>query len=566
VIPDVQRLNALHIVLMRHLKMTETQDHAMADLLLINGKIVTVDPDFSILEAMAVKDGKILAVGTTSEMKNWKGSGTEMIDLAGKMVLPGLIDSHLHMVGTGIALSQINCRTPPIKSISGLVDAVREKASDVKPGEWILGRGWDQAKLSDHRDPNRWDLDKASPENPVWLTRTCGHISVVNSRALEIAGVNMDTPQPMGGHIVKDENGKPTGLLQEGPAMDLVRQHIPSQDLEQTAEAIKRSSNAFSEVGITGVIEAGIEPLDMRAYQKVVTGGELTVRVNMMLRGRVTGESAEESAVRIMDFPMTTGYGDDLLRFLGLKLLIDGGVGGRTALLREPYENDPDNCGILTMSEEDLQKRVDAGNLAGMMVGIHCAGGKAMDIVLKAFEETDKLKPIKGRRFAIIHAYQPTEQNFETCRRLGITVASQPSFLYYLGESYYENVGHERSEWLKPHRAWIDNGIMVASGTDSPVTPYPPFPSLWTSIARRTEVNNVQMGTEQSITREEAIRLYTINGAYHTFEETIKGSVEPGKLADMIVVDRDILTCPLDDIKETKVLRTILGGKTVYEA
>ena len=546
--------------------MTETQDRVMADLLLINGKIVTVDPDFSILEAVAVKGGKILAAGTTSEMKTWKGSGTEVIDLTGKMVLPGLIDSHLHMVGTGIALSQINCRTPPIKSISDLVDAVRDNASDVKPGEWILGRGWDQAKLSDHRDPNRWDLDEASPENPVWLTRTCGHISVVNSRALEIAGVSKDTPQPVGGHIVKDENGEPTGLLQEGPAMDLVRQHIPPQNLERTAEAIKRASNAFSEVGITGVIEAGIEPLDMKAYQKVATEGELTVRVSMMLRGRVTGESAEESAARIMDFPMVTGYGDDLLRFLGLKLLIDGGVGGRTALLREPYEGDPENVGILTMPEEDLQKRLDAGNLAGMMVGVHCAGGKAMDIVLNAFTETDKIKPIKGRRFAIIHAYQPTEQNFETCRRLGITVASQPSFLYYLGESYYENVGHERSEWLKPHRAWIDNGIIVASGTDSPVTPYPPFPSLWASIARRTEVNNVQMGTEQCITREEAIRLYTINGAYHTFEETIKGSIELGKLADMIVVDRDILTCPLDDIKEAKVLRTILGGKTVYEA
>ena len=546
--------------------MIETQDYATADLLLINGKIVTVDPDFNILEAVAVKDGKILAVGKTSEMKTWKGSRTQMIDLAGKMVLPGLIDSHLHMVGTGIALSQINCRTPPIKSILDLADAVREKASDVKPGEWILGRGWDQAKLSDHRYPNRWDLDEASPENPVWLTRTCGHISVVNSRALEITGVSKDTPQPKGGHILKDENGELTGLLQEGPAMDLVRQHIPSQDLERTAEAIKLASNAFSEVGITGVIEAGIEPLDMRAYQKVATEGELTVRVNMMLRGRVTGESAEESAARIMDFPVTTGYGDDLLRFLGLKLLIDGGVGGRTALLREPYEDDPENVGILTMPEEDLQKRVDAGNLAGMMVGVHCAGGKAMNIVLNAFEETDKLKPIKGRRFAIIHAYQPTGQNFETCRRLEVTVASQPSFLYYLGESYYENVGHERSEWLKPHRAWIDNGIMVASGTDSPVTPYPPFPSLWASIARRTEVNNVQMGTEQCITREEAIRLYTINGAYHTFEEAIKGSIEPGKLADMIIVDRDILTCPLDNIKETKVLRTILGGKTVYEA
>jgi predicted amidohydrolase YtcJ len=551
---------------MRHLKVTETHVNAKADLLLINGKIVTVDPEFSILEAVAVRDGKIIKRGTTSEMKLWKGSRTEVIDLAGKMVLPGLIDSHLHMVGTGVALSQINCRTPPIKSVANLVDAVREKASDVKPGEWILGRGWDQAKLSDHRDPNRWDLDEVSPENPVWLTRTCGHISVVNSRALEIAGVSKDTPQPMGGHIVKDENGEPTGLLQEGPAMDLVRRYIPPQDLEGTAKAIKRASNSFSEVGITGVIEAGIEPLDMRAYQRVATDGELTVRVNMMLRGRIADESAEESVARIMDFPITTGYGDDLLKFLGLKLLIDGGVGGRTALLREPYEDDPENIGILTMTEEDLQKRVDAGNLAGMMVGIHCAGGKAMDIVLNALEETDKIKPIKGRRFAIIHAYQPTKQNFKTCRRLGITVASQPSFLYYLGESYYENVGHERSEWLKPHRAWIDNDIMVASGTDSPVTPYPPFPSLWASIARRTEVDNVQMGTEQCITREEAIQLYTIKGAYHTFEEATKGSIEPGKLADMIIVDRDILTCPLDDIRETKVLRTILGGRTVYEA
>jgi predicted amidohydrolase YtcJ len=546
--------------------MTDINDLTKADLLLINGKIVTVDPDFGIVEAVAVRDGKILAVGTTSEMETWKGSGTEVIDLENKTVLPGLIDSHLHMVGTGIALSQINCRTPPIISTSDLVDAVREKTADAKPGEWILGRGWDQVKLSDHRNPNKWDLDEASPENPVWLMRTCGHISVVNSRALEIAGVSKDTPQPVGGHIVKDENGEPTGLLQEGPAMNLVRKHIPPQDLESTSKAIKLASSSFSKDGITGVIEAGIEPLAIRAYQKVANDEELTVRVNMMLHGKIGDESAEESATRIKDFPMTTGYGDDLLRFLGLKLLIDGGVGGRTALLREPYEDDPHNFGILTMPEEDLQKRVDAGNLAGMMVGIHCAGGEAMDIVLNAFEETDRIKSIKGRRFAIIHAYQPTEANFETCRRLGITVASQPSFLYYLGESYYENVGHERAKWLKPHRAWLDNDIMVASGTDSPVTPYPPFPSLWTSIARRTEVNNVQMGTEQRITREEAIKLYTINGAYHTFEENIKGSIEPGKLADMIIIDRDILTCPLDDIRDTKVLRTILGGKTVYEA
>jgi predicted amidohydrolase YtcJ len=452
-----------------------------------------------------------------------------------------------------------------MSSISDMVEAVRQKAATSEPGEWILGRGWDQAKLSDHRNPTRWDLDQAAPDNPVWLTRTCGHIGVVNSLALEIGGVSKDTPQPVGGNIEKDEQGEPTGLLEEGPAMNIVRQHIPKTSFEGTCEAIRQAARAFNEAGITGVTDAGVGNMVMRSYQKVAEDGDLTVRVNMMLAGTLVGETAEEGAERISDFPIVTGYGNDFLRFLGLKLLIDGGIGGRTALLREPYEDDPDNKGILTMPVEDLQKRVDAGNLAGMMVGIHCAGGGAMDLVLNAFEETDRKRPIKGRRFALIHAYQPTEENFEQCRRLGVVVASQPSFLYYLGDSYHENVGDERSKWLKPHRAWIDNGIPVASGTDSPVTPYLPFPSLWASIARRTEVQGIQMGTEQKISREEAIRLYTINGAYQTFEEESKGSIEAGKLADMIVIDRDILTCPEDDIRDTKVLRTILGGKTVYE-
>jgi predicted amidohydrolase YtcJ len=537
-----------------------------ADLLLLNGKVITVDSEFKIVEAVAVKDRKIIATGTTPEIEGLQGEGTEVIDLKGKTVLPGLIDSHLHVVSTGMLLSQINCRTPPMSSISDILTAVKEAADKAEPGEWILGRGWDQVKLSDHRNPTRWDLDKVSSENPVWLTRTCGHIGVCNSLALEIGGVSKDTPQPLGGNIEKDEGGEPTGLLEEGPAMNIVRKHIPPTSFEDTVKAIKLASKAFSEAGLTGVVDAGIDSKTMRAYQRAADDGELNVRVNMMLHGKLGDETAEESVARISDFPLSTGYGNDLLRFLGLKLLIDGGIGGRTALLREPYEDQEDNKGILIMPTEDLQKRVDAGNLAGMNIGIHCAGGGAMDIVLNAFEETNKKKPIKGRRFSIIHAYQPTEENFETCRRLGIVVASQPSFLYYLGDSYHENVGDDRSKWLKPHRAWIDKGIEVASGTDSPVTPYPPFPSLWASIARKTEVLGTQMGTKQKVTRDEAIRMYTIKGAYYTFEENIKGSIEPGKMADMIVLDRDILTCPEDEIKDTKTLKTILGGKTVYEA
>lgn len=546
--------------------MSKSGDVFCADLVLLNGKVVTVDPKFSVVDAIAVKGGRIIAVGSSAKVKRMVGEGTEVVDLEGQMVLPGLIDSHLHMVSTGTTLSQINCRTPPMSSIADIVAAVKGRAAETKPGQWIQGRGWDQAKLAEHRNPTRWDLDEAAPDNPVWLTRTCGHVTVASSKALEMAGIDADTPQPVGGHIVKDERGEPTGLLQESPAQDLVRKHIPPPGIDETQEAIRMASRAFSAVGLTSVIEAGIEPLDMRAYQRVAEDGKLTVRVAMMLRGRLSEEPVEKSVERIRNFPLITDYGGDLLKFLGLKLLIDGGIGGRTALMREPYEGEPDNYGILTMPEEELQKRMDAGNATDMMVGVHCAGGKAMDIVLRAFERTNRVKPIKGRRFTLIHAYQPSEKNFEQCRRLGVVVASQPSFLYYLGDSYHENVGPERSKWLKPHRAWLDHGIMVASGTDSPVTPYPPFPSLWASIARKTEMKGTSMGTEQGVSREEAIRMYTINGAHLTFEEDIKGSIEPDKLADMVVIDRDILTCPEDDIKYTKVLRTILGGETVYKA
>jgi hypothetical protein len=216
------------------------------------------------------------------------------------------------------------------------------------------------------------------------------------------------------------------------------------------------------------------------------------------------------------------------------------------------------------MSEEKLQRLVDEANFLDMMVGVHCAGGRAIDITLRAFEETNKKRPIHGRRFTLIHAYLPSEENFEQCRRLGVVVASQPSFLHYLGDSFHENVGN-RSEWVKPHRAWIDHGIVVAAGTDAPVTKYNPFVSLWAAITRRTEGGR-QLGPEQCVSREEAIRMYTINAAYLSFEEHLKGSIEPGKLADLIVVDRDILTCPVDEIKEARVLRTILGGRMVYEA
>ena len=539
-------------------------DKCKPDLVFRNGKVITVDKDFSIAEAVAVKDGRILWVGSDKEVWELVGPETKVVDLGGKTLMPGLIDSHLHVASTGAALMMLNLRTPPVHSIEDIKKLVAEKARELGPGKWILGRGWDQAKLAEHRNPTRWDLDEAAPENPVALTRTCGHLMAVNSKALELAGITAETPDPVGGKIVRDESGEPTGMLEEAPAMNLVRSKIPPDGIPEFMEQIKAAYKAFNEAGITSVIDAGTTEDQMVAYQLLRERGEVTVRTNFMLRAIDGDEPIEKSVERVESFPMVTGFGDELLRFQGLKILIDGGIGGRTALLREPYEGDPDDYGLLTVPVENLQRLVDAANKRGMLCGIHCAGGAAMDIVLEAYKKTNELKPIKGRRFYLIHAYQPSEENFRDCAELGVAVASQPSFLYYLGDSYYENVGPERSKWLKPHRAWLDHGIVVAAGTDSPVTPYHPFVSLWAAIARRTEVKGTQMGTEQRVSREEAIRMYTVNGAYLTFEEGLKGSIEPGKLADLIILDRDILTCPEDEIKETKVLATYLGGELVY--
>ena len=535
-----------------------------ADLVLRGGRIVTVDKDFSIAEAVAVRDGTIRAVGKNNDIDPWIGVNTTVVDLEGGMVLPGLIDSHIHVSGTGNYLQNVIVSTPPVSSISEMLKVIGHHIKKSEPGEWITGRGWDQVKLLEHRNPTRWDLDTVSPDIPVYLTRTCGHVAVVNSKALEVAGVTSETPQPVGGRIAYSD-GEPNGILEESPAMDLVKGCIPQASFDDNVKSIKTAVQAFNRAGLTSVIDGGVNSSLIRAYQKVHDDGDLTLRVNYMLHGRLSGETGRESADRITDFPIRAGYGDESLRFLGLKLLIDGGIGGRTALLREPYVDEPGNKGVLTMPVDDIQKRVDAANKADMMVGIHCAGGAAIDIVMKVFEETNKIQPIAGRRFCLIHAYQPTEETYMKCRELGLVVASQPCLIYYIGDSYYENVGEERARMLKPHRAWIDNQVVVAAGTDSPVAPYAPFPCIWAAVARRTQLNDIQLGADQCVTREEAIRMYTINGAYHTLEEDIKGSIEPGKLADMIVIDRDILECPLDMIKDTVVLRTYLGGRLVYK-
>jgi predicted amidohydrolase YtcJ len=537
-----------------------------ADLALVNGKILTVDDEFTVVEALTVKCGVIQFTGSTSEAEQFIGDSTQVVDLEGKNALPGLYDSHVHMKGVGSALKIINVMTPPVHSIEGIKKVVSDKINESKPGDWILGRGWDQVKLAEHRNPTRWDLDEIAPDNPVALTRTCGHVLLVNSYALNLAGITKETMSPEGGVIDKDDSGEPNGLLEEGPAMNLVRNLMPIEDIPEKMDCIKLACRALNSAGITSVQEPGLNSDDFVAYQNVMDEGELTVRVNLMLSGSQRNEPLEESLTRIREFPMITGYGNDTLRFMGLKLLVDGGVGGRTAFLREHYEGDPNDRGVSIYTDEKLQALVDEANKRGMLTAIHCAGGAAIDQVMNVYEKTDELKPIKGRRFQIIHVYQPSDENIEQIKRLGVTVNTQPSHVYYLGDSFDENLGRKRASWTKPHRRFLDEGICVGASTDAPVVPYPAFPSIWAGVARRTQINDTVLGIDQAVTREESLRMYTINCAYMSFEDDRKGSLEPGKIADMIVIDRDYLECPEDDIRDTMVLATYLGGKVVYKA
>ncbi len=537
-----------------------------ADLILHSGKIITVNDRDEIAEAVAISDGRLLFVGDNKSTLSYAGPETHTIDLMGKTLMPGIIDSHVHMQWVGKSLQQINCRNPPLKSINEISEAVKQRVRESEPGEWIIGRGWDQVKLVEQRYPTRWDLDAVSPENPVFLFRTCEHLGVANTKALEAAGITRDSQNPQGGKINKDAHGEPTGLLEELPALSIITSILPVEAEEKLAEAVETACKEFNKVGITSVLEPGLTPLEMRAYQHAHQNNRLTIRVNMMFMGNYQQITADALVKKLDSIQWITGYGDDFFRYYGLKLLIDGGFGGKTAYVREPYENDPNNYGLLIVQPDDLQKIVDAVNGLGMGVSIHCCGGAAMDVVLEAYSRTDKIGSITGRRFQIVHAYLPSKENIEVIKRLGVTVVSQPGFIYYLGDSYLKNVGLERISKTKPHRTWFDEGITAAGSSDGPVTPFNPWVGIWAAVARRTELGDKVVGPYQRITREEALRMYTINGAYMTLEEDRKGSIEPGKLADVIILDRDILTCPEDEIKDTKVLTTYLDGRVVYHA
>lgn len=529
---------------------------AAADVILFGGRVVTVDRDFSIAEAVAMRDGRILSVGATSHVRALAGPRTEVVDLRGRMVLPGFIDSHCHPTQVGryhLKLDLFDCH-----SIADITSRIGQQVAKVPPGTWVeAAMGWREDWLIERRLPTRAELDRVAPEHPVYLPHL-GYTVVLNSVALRAAGITRDTSDPEGGAIGRDASGEPNGLLFGAPAFRPVERLIPLPDSDQRLAGLRYACAQNVSWGKTSAIDAGLTPDDMRLYQLLHERGELTVRTSMMFRPDTT-LTLDEVLSSIRAWGITTGFGDALLRIGGIKLFMDGGIEG--ALLREPYATDPNYYGQQTTSPDVARAVCREAARLGWTVGAHACGGAAMDSILDIFAEVDCEIPIRDKRWMLLHAFFPTERNFAECRRLGIVVGVQQTLLYNLAPNFAAHWGRATVECANPQRAWLDRGVRLAGGIDG--TPFPILLAIWSSITRGTRDAGV-VGPDQALTRQEAIRLYTIDSAYATGEEHLKGSLEAGKLADVIVLDRDILCCDEDEIKDAQVLLTLLGGQIVH--
>lgn len=547
-----------------------------ADRVLLGGRIITVDAANSVAEAVAIKDGRILAVGTSARIRELVGPGTETIDLHGLTATPGLLDAHCHFSGGAVdALYVLDLSYPAVKSIGDVT--ARVKAEAAKPGEWIQGRGWDEGKLVERRYIYASDLDAVAPDRPAWLSHTMGHYGVANSVALKRAGITRGTPDPPGGTIDRDAEGEPTGVLKES-AQALVERLIPPVNAERRREAIRVLAGNFNKEGMTGLKEPGIGPEAWDAYQEVLSQGALTVRVFALWNGGKSLEESRQIAERIG--PFTKPYrttGDDRLISGGVKLYMDGSGGARTAWVYDEWnknsrEVDAGNRGYPAADPELRRSQIRLYHDAGIHVSTHAIGDRAIDWVVDSYELALEANPQAGLRHGVIHANIPTDHAIARMAELqkkydaGYPEASS-TFMWWIGDTYAGNFGPARCLRLNPFRSYLDKGMRWAGGSDFDVTPFPARYGIYAAMARETLLGTygaTPYGTAQAVDARVALRSYTIWAARQMFLERKIGSIEAGKYADIAVWDKNVYTATAAQIKDLECQMTLFQGGVVY--
>ena len=523
------------------------------DLVLVRGNVVTMDPKQPRAEAVAVKDGRFLAVGSDADVRHLAKAGTPILDLGGKTVLPGLIDAHTHGAYSGkINFLQVDL---DVLTLAEFKDRLRKKAATLPAGRWIRAGKYDDTKLDTKRLVTRSDLDEAVPDHPVFITHRSGHIFIANSRALELAEVKRETPDPAVGKMDRDPStGEPTGVFRGERAAEVVSRHLPPFTRDEVLKATISQLAEFSKSGLTGIHDAEASAGELRAYADARLQEKLPLRVTCMVR--------QEEIGALIPFGIRTGLGDDWLRIGATKITIDGAIAGRTARLSKPYVGRPQDFGILTMTQEELDKKVLEAHEAGWQIGVHANGDVAIDMVLKTYEKVIKSAPRPDPRFRIEHCTLVNPDLLRRIKAQGVIPTPFCSYVYWHCEKWPE-YGDDRLEWMFAMRSFLDHGIPATGSSDYIPGPFEPLMGIQSCVTRKGK-DGKAWGPSQRITVEEAIRCYTRNGAYAGFDESRKGSIEAGKLADLVLLGADPAKVDPDTIMTIPVEGTMVGGRWAW--
>ena len=557
---------------------------AAADLVLLHGRILTVDAADSVAQAIAVRRGVIVKTGTDADVLQFIGNarGIRTIDLHGHTATPGLIDTHAHIADGGVG-ELYGGNLSDAVSVAEIVARVKEKAASAKPGAWVTGSGWDEGKLAEHRYVTAADLDAAAPKNPVWLMHTTGHYGAANSLALKLAHISSATTDPVAGTIDRDPHGNPTGVLKEESAMDPVTRLIPPSTLEQTRQGILYIQGILHSEGMTGVKDPDIFQVHWDAYKSLLDEGQLRERVCVLWHAGATMESARKALAEINAVPrLPASLGDDRLLSCGAKIYMDGSGGARTgwvyddwlrnATTRDLTSSGAGNRGYPQTNPDTYREMVRLFHQNGVPVGTHAVGDRAMDWVVDTYALVEKQQPHPGLRHSIIHANLPTRHAIDGMAGLQKSFDAgypemQPEFLWWIGDIYEASYGPKRGQRLVPIKTLQSRNILWSGGSDYPVTPIAARYGLWASVARQTAkgtYGRTPFGMTEAVDVHAALRSYTAWGSRQMFLENKIGTLEAGKRADIAVWDRDLYTIPADAIKDLKCLMTLFNGEVVY--
>ena len=530
----------------------------IADIVLKNGNVITVDKDNSFAEAVAVKGNRIVFTGTSEEAQNFIGSDTRVVDLHGRSVVPGFIESHIHSAVMGVNALAIDCRPSAVESIEDIKEAVYERTKTTPEGEWIRGWGYNDQYLKEQRHPDKCDLDKVAPKHPVMLTRVCNHISTYNSAAVEIAGIK-DTPEFSPVTFTR-KNNEISGVMMEEAHFAMFKAAMLKE--EEIVDGMTVAYDMLIKEGITSVHDSGgYGPVQFKAFQNAVEQKKFKIRLYPMIFSFSENLKLNDDFLKI---GLHSGMGDDHFRIGPMKLMIDGSSSGPTAATFKAYECDPENHGILSHDQELVDDYVCRGQQGDWQITSHAVGDKGVTVIVNAIEKAMTQYPKPGARHRIEHCGMINDELLDRIARLGIVPISNPIFLYEFGDGYVTNYGKESAWRMFTCKSFIDRGIIAAGASDCPITFSDPLMGIHLAVNRETQGGQV-INPDERIEPLQALRMFTYNGAYASREENIKGSIEVGKLADLAVLDQDFMKVPRNEIRNIKVDMTILDGIIEYE-